>query len=189
MKVFFTVVLIVFFVVALCLSEDKVYTNADLESGKVDKGQMSPDAVSKGGGVIHRSFVTPQQTGSDGPIRVPNPYRKPASPGRGDATDRMVTRPLTPAVNPLSQLIAGICGGITLFMLAAVGIPFAIWLICLIDVLRSEFTSNNKIIWFLLVFFVPVIGSILYYFIGTDQKVVPEEEEPPGRPVWPKGGW
>ncbi len=66
-----------------------------------------------------------------------------------------------------------------MFMIIVVGIPFLIWLICLIDVLRNEFTGNNKIIWFLVVFFLPVIGSILYFFIGTDQKIKPEDEEKP----------
>ena len=68
---------------------------------------------------------------------------------------------------------------LTLFMIIVLGIPFLIWLICLIDVLRNEFTRNNKIVWFLVVFFLPVIGSILYYFIGTDQKIKPGDAEEP----------
>lgn len=64
-------------------------------------------------------------------------------------------------------------------MIIVVGIPFLIWLISLIDILRNEFTGNNKIIWFLVVFFLPTIGSILYFFIGTDQKIRPEDREEP----------
>jgi hypothetical protein len=31
----------------------------------------------------------------------------------------------------------------------------------------------------LVVFFLPVIGSMLYFFIGTDQKIRPEDDEEP----------
>lgn len=37
--------------------------------------------------------------------------------------------------------------------------------------IRSEITdSSNKIVWFILVFFLPLLGMILYQFIGTGQK-------------------
>jgi len=47
-------------------------------------------------------------------------------------------------------------------------IAFPIW--CLVDILRSEFTGNNKIVWLLAVIFVPVIGCIAYVAIGRGQK-------------------
>lgn len=49
---------------------------------------------------------------------------------------------------------------------------FVLWLITLIDILKSEFTGNKKLIWFLAVVFVPFIGMIAYFFIGRKQKVV-----------------
>jgi heme/copper-type cytochrome/quinol oxidase subunit 2 len=49
-------------------------------------------------------------------------------------------------------------------------IIFIPWLITLIDILKSEFTGNNKIIWLLSVILVPVIGMIIYFVIGRRQK-------------------
>jgi hypothetical protein len=56
-------------------------------------------------------------------------------------------------------------------MLMIATIPFILWLLALIDILRSEFSGSNKFIWFLAVTFLPLIGSILYFFFGYKQKV------------------
>lgn len=57
-----------------------------------------------------------------------------------------------------------------LFMLLV--LPAGIlWIIAFIDVLRNEFTGNNKLIWFLAVVFVPVIGPLTYFFLGRKQKI------------------
>jgi len=56
-------------------------------------------------------------------------------------------------------------------MLMIATIPFILWLLALIDILRNEFSGSNKLIWFLTVTFLPLIGSILYFFIGDKQKV------------------
>lgn len=48
---------------------------------------------------------------------------------------------------------------------------FALWLWALVDILKNEFTGSNKVIWLLLVIAVPLIGVILYYFIGREQKI------------------
>jgi hypothetical protein len=60
------------------------------------------------------------------------------------------------------------------FMTAIIAISIAIgvvWVITLVDILRSEFTdSSNKIVWFFLVLFLPVLGIFLYGIIGLDQK-------------------
>jgi len=45
-------------------------------------------------------------------------------------------------------------------------------LIALIDIVRCSFRESvNKILWLLLVIFVPIIGTILYFTIGSKQKV------------------
>jgi len=51
---------------------------------------------------------------------------------------------------------------------------FLFWLIALIDILKNEFTDSNKLIWVLVVTFIPFIGPLLYYFMGDDHKKVPE---------------
>jgi 4-amino-4-deoxy-L-arabinose transferase-like glycosyltransferase len=71
-----------------------------------------------------------------------------------------------PPVNPDTSLIIWSVFG--LFLLLSV-IP---WLIALIDVLRNEFKApNNKLIWLLTLVLVPVLGCVLYFFIGRKQKI------------------
>lgn len=51
-------------------------------------------------------------------------------------------------------------------------LPSILWIIALIDILKSDFKdTNGKIIWVLLVIFLPIIGSILYFAIGKSQKI------------------
>jgi 4-amino-4-deoxy-L-arabinose transferase-like glycosyltransferase len=57
---------------------------------------------------------------------------------------------------------------IILLFLLLLGIP---WIIAFIDILRSDFEGNNKLIWLLVVIFVPFIGLIAYFFIGRKQKI------------------
>jgi len=44
-------------------------------------------------------------------------------------------------------------------------------IIALIDVVRNEFTENNKLIWILLIVLTWIIGAVLYFFIGRKQKI------------------
>lgn len=44
-------------------------------------------------------------------------------------------------------------------------------IVALIDILRSEFKGNDKIIWILLVLFLSLIGPIMYFINGTKQKI------------------
>ncbi|WP_229663419.1 PLDc N-terminal domain-containing protein [Cloacibacterium rupense] len=51
-------------------------------------------------------------------------------------------------------------------------LPSILWIIALIDILKSNFKeANGKIIWVLLVIFLPILGSILYFAIGKNQKI------------------
>ena len=51
-------------------------------------------------------------------------------------------------------------------------LPSIFWIIALIDILKSDFRdTNGKIIWALVVIFLPVLGSILYFLIGKSQKI------------------
>ncbi|MCK4561313.1 MAG: PLDc_N domain-containing protein [Flavobacteriaceae bacterium] len=63
-------------------------------------------------------------------------------------------------IGPWQWIIIGLA--LTIFILP---------LIALIDILKNNFSDNNKIIWVLVVLFFPLIGAILYYTIGTKQKV------------------
>jgi len=44
-------------------------------------------------------------------------------------------------------------------------------LIALVDVLTNEFTGSNKIIWVVLILFLPFLGAFLYFLVGTRQKI------------------
>ncbi len=56
---------------------------------------------------------------------------------------------------------------IILIILFALILP----IIALIDILRNEFTGSNKIVWVLLVILLPLMGTLLYFAIGTQQKI------------------
>ena len=66
------------------------------------------------------------------------------------------------------------------FFFWLVGIAaFVFWLWVLIDILKSEFTGPNKIVWLVAVVLLPLLGAVLYWFIGREQKVRDEERERP----------
>lgn len=61
--------------------------------------------------------------------------------------------------------------GIVFFGLVWVVVA-VLWLVALVDILKSEFKDGlTKVIWLILVIFLPFLGSILYFFIGRDQKI------------------
>ena len=44
-------------------------------------------------------------------------------------------------------------------------------LFVLIDVLRSQFKGNDKLVWILVILLLPIVGSLLYFIIGTKRKI------------------
>ena len=46
-----------------------------------------------------------------------------------------------------------------------------LWIIALVDILRSEFRGNDKVVWVLVVIFFPFLGSILYFLVGRSRKI------------------
>lgn len=58
---------------------------------------------------------------------------------------------------------------IVLFLLILTPIIYSIY-----DILRSDFKGNNKIIWLIVVIFLPVIGSLFYLLMGRFQNIVQE---------------
>ncbi len=50
-------------------------------------------------------------------------------------------------------------------------ISIGLWIYCLIDILKNKFEQNEKIIWILVVLLLPILGSILYMFIGKKKKL------------------
>jgi len=56
-----------------------------------------------------------------------------------------------------------------IIVLAFLGIITTIF--ALIDILKSKFHGNDKIIWILVVLFFNLLGAILYFTIGKKQKL------------------
>lgn len=46
-----------------------------------------------------------------------------------------------------------------------------IWIWAIVDILRSRFDSDTtKLIWIILVIFLPLLGTILYWIVGRGQR-------------------
>ncbi len=58
----------------------------------------------------------------------------------------------------------------TIYLLFAL-IPIILWIFALVDILKNEFTGSNKIVWLLVVILLPVIGAVLYFILGRNQKI------------------
>ncbi|WP_369525911.1 PLDc N-terminal domain-containing protein [Maribacter dokdonensis] len=43
---------------------------------------------------------------------------------------------------------------------------------CLVDIVRHEFKNDGKITWLLIVFFLPVLGSLLYLSTGKSRRML-----------------
>ena len=67
--------------------------------------------------------------------------------------------------------ILGIAGTWQILIILIILFGLLLPIIALIDILRNEFTGSNKIIWVLVVLFFPLVGTILYFAIGTQQKI------------------
>ncbi|MGC9256894.1 PLD nuclease N-terminal domain-containing protein [Desulfurella sp.] len=51
-------------------------------------------------------------------------------------------------------------------------IAVVLWIYALIDILKNDFKDGlTKVIWLVLVIVLPFLGSILYFFIGRNQKL------------------
>lgn len=69
-------------------------------------------------------------------------------------------------------LLLGIPGDWIYLILLIYIIPGILWLWALIDLVKSEFPDKNmKLIWALIIIFIPLIGSIIYLVMGRKQKL------------------
>lgn len=50
-------------------------------------------------------------------------------------------------------------------------VAIGLWIYCLIDILKSKFEPNDKLIWLLVVILLPLLGSLLYLLLGRNKKV------------------
>ncbi|MFH1303530.1 MAG: PLD nuclease N-terminal domain-containing protein [Planctomycetota bacterium] len=65
-----------------------------------------------------------------------------------------------------------IFGLLILAVVAFIILQLVMWIWMLVDCLQNEpSTGNDKVIWVLLMVFLGVIGSLLYYFIRRPQRI------------------
>ena len=70
------------------------------------------------------------------------------------------------------QLFMSGLGMQELIILVPLFFIFALWIGAIVDIVRSNFTdSNQKIVWILIVIFVPFIGPILYFALGRTGRI------------------
>ncbi|TKK68655.1 hypothetical protein FC093_11100 [Ilyomonas limi] len=59
-----------------------------------------------------------------------------------------------------------------LLLVTIVLVPFILSIWAILDIVKSSFReSTNKIVWLLVVLFLPLLGVILYFAIGRSQRV------------------
>jgi len=69
--------------------------------------------------------------------------------------------------------LLGIIGSAELVIILFVGLfLFLLPLIAIVDIIRSKFEGNMQLIWVIIVVFFNVIGTILYFIIGRNQKII-----------------
>jgi hypothetical protein len=62
-------------------------------------------------------------------------------------------------------------GGGLLITLMVILFIFLIPLIALISVVMNQFNGNEKIMWVVIIIFLPFLGSLLYFLIGRDRRI------------------
>jgi asparagine N-glycosylation enzyme membrane subunit Stt3 len=63
-------------------------------------------------------------------------------------------------------------GGLIIWTILSIA-SLALMVIALVNVLKSEFKdSASKLIWVIVILFMPLIGSLLYFAIGRKQRVL-----------------
>ena len=61
--------------------------------------------------------------------------------------------------------------GIFELFILLIFVNLILWIVALFDVLRREFTWGNKFIWFIVITFIPLFGTITYFFIGKKKEL------------------
>ena len=65
----------------------------------------------------------------------------------------------------------GIIGPAQMIIIVLVFLGIIATIFALIDILKSKFNGNDKIIWILVVLLFGLLGAILYFTIGKNQKL------------------
>ena len=66
---------------------------------------------------------------------------------------------------PLAQSGFAALGGMVIFFWIIGILATIFWIWMLIDCLSSSMPTNEKVLWFLVIFFLHLIGAVIYYFM------------------------
>jgi hypothetical protein len=62
-------------------------------------------------------------------------------------------------------------GGVMFIIESLIGlVAFIFWIWMLIDCLSSSRPTGEKVLWFLVIFFLNLLGALIYYFLGRTAK-------------------
>jgi len=62
-------------------------------------------------------------------------------------------------------------GGSIAVIIIVAALLLITFLAALVDILKGKFEGNTKLIWILVILFLPILGPILYFLIGRKQKI------------------
>lgn len=69
------------------------------------------------------------------------------------------------------MILAGVFGGMGFLMILLIIFFIALLpIIAIIDLIRNDTDSTNKLIWVIVILFLPILGSILYFLMGRNQR-------------------
>lgn len=77
-----------------------------------------------------------------------------------------MTHALTLLADAQNAGVAIFAGGFLILWIILALASIVLWIWALIDIIGSPMATGSKIVWLLVIFFVPLIGSILYLLIG-----------------------
>jgi len=74
-------------------------------------------------------------------------------------------------LNPFHMTFLFLFGAGILLTLFIIFFIILLPILALISVLMNDFRGNDKIMWVLIIIFLPFLGSLLYFLIGRDKRI------------------
>jgi len=71
----------------------------------------------------------------------------------------------------MELLIGNVSFGLLIWQVFLV-LNILFWIFCMVDVLKNSFQASDKLIWIVVLLFVPIIGSFFYLFIGRKKRII-----------------
>jgi hypothetical protein len=103
-------------------------------------------------------------------MRLPNhgvrfaPYPGNNTPGEEADMQEIVTETATDGI------LSGILGSMIIFWILSI-LATVFWIWMLIDVVTSSLGTNEKILWFLIFFFLHILGAVIYLAVGRPKRL------------------